>query len=71
MDEIMNLKSIPYGVSDFADFTKYNLYYVDKTSLIRNIEKKGKFLLFTRPRRFGKSLFLSMLEYYYDISQKD
>lgn len=71
MDEIMNLKSIPYGVSDFADFSKYNLYYVDKTSLIRNIEKKGKFLLFTRPRRFGKSLFLSMLEYYYDISQKD
>ena len=65
------LKSIPYGIADFKDFAESNLYYVDKTRFIRNIERKGKFLFFIRPRRFGKSLFLSMLEYYYDIAQKD
>jgi hypothetical protein len=71
MIEEHELKGIPYGVADFKDFSESNLYYVDKTRFIRNIEKKGKFLFFIRPRRFGKSLFLSMLEYYYDIHRKD
>jgi len=71
MIEEHELKDIPYGVADFKDFSESNLYYVDKTRFIRNIEKKGKFLFFIRPRRFGKSLFLSMLEYYYDIHRKD
>ena len=65
------LKQIPYGVSDFNDFSRENLYYVDKTRFIRVIEKKGKYIVFNRPRRFGKSLFLSIMEYYYDIHYKD
>ncbi|NIM15971.1 MAG: AAA family ATPase [Candidatus Aminicenantes bacterium] len=71
MIEEHELKGIPYGIADFKDFRIKNLYYVDKTRFIRNIEKKGSFLFFIRPRRFGKSLFLSMMEYYYDIDQKD
>jgi hypothetical protein len=71
MIEEQDLKGIPYGIADFKDFSASNLYYVDKTRFIRNIEKKGKFLFFIRPRRFGKSLFLSLMEYYYDINGKD
>ena len=71
MIEERDLKGIPYGIADFKDFRIKNLYYVDKTRFIRNSENKGSFLFFIRPRRFGKSLFLSMLEYYYDIDQKD
>jgi hypothetical protein len=71
MSEEHVLKDIPYGIADFRDFRIKNLYYVDKTRFIRNIENKGSFLFFIRPRRFGKSLFLSMLEYYYDIDGKD
>ena len=61
MIEEQDLKGIPYGIADFKDFFDSNLYYVDKTRFIRNIEKKGKFLFFIRPRRFGKSLFLSLM----------
>jgi len=71
MIEAHELKGIPYGIADFKDFRIKNLFYVDKTRFIRNIETKGSFLFFIRPRRFGKSLFLSMLEYYYDIRRKD
>ena len=71
MIEEHELKRIPYGIADFKHFSENNLYYVDKTRFIRNIEDKGSFLFFIRPRRFGKSLFLSLLEYYYDIAQKD
>ncbi len=71
MSEEHELKGIPYGIADFKDFSDSNLYYVDKTRFIKNIEGKGKFLFFIRPRRFGKSLFISMLEYYYDIDRKD
>jgi hypothetical protein len=66
-----DLKKIPYGTSDFDDFRVKNLYYVDKTRYIRQIEKKGNFLFLIRPRRFGKSLFLAILEAYYDIALKD
>ncbi|MDQ1354863.1 MAG: hypothetical protein QG657_5172 [Acidobacteriota bacterium] len=65
------LKQIPYGESDFNDFKLKNLYYVDKTRFIRNIEKKGSYLFLIRPRRFGKSLFMGIMEAYYDIEQKD
>ncbi|HLP48673.1 MAG TPA: AAA family ATPase, partial [Candidatus Kapabacteria bacterium] len=71
MNEIHELKQIPYGVSDFNDFRVKNLYYVDKTRFIRDIEKKGSYLFLIRPRRFGKSLFLGILEAYYDIAYKD
>jgi len=71
MTEEPKIKRIPYGISDFIEFRKSNFYYVDKTRFIRNIEEKGNYLFFIRPRRFGKSLFLSILESYYDIVLKD
>jgi hypothetical protein len=71
MTEEKALKQIPYGVADFDKFRKKNYYYVDKTRYIRDIEKKGDYLFFIRPRRFGKSLFLGILEAYYDIALKD
>ena len=63
-------KKIPYGVSDFEKIRKEN-YYVDKTRFIKLIEASPDYLLFIRPRRFGKSLWLSLMEHYYDISKKD
>ncbi len=48
-----------------------NCYYVDKTRFIENIEDSPPYLFFIRPRRFGKSLFLSLMECYYDIKRKD
>ena len=66
-----DLKGIPYGVADFAKFRKKNYYYVDKTRYLRDIEKKGDYLFFIRPRRFGKSLWLGIMEAYYDIDYKD
>ena len=47
------------------------MYLVDKSMYIETMEKAGHFLFLIRPRRFGKSLFLSMLRYYYDIAEKD
>jgi hypothetical protein len=71
MIDANDLKQIPYGVADFNDFRVKNFYYVDKTRYIRDIEKKGNFLFLIRPRRFGKSLFLGIMEAYYDIYFKD
>ena len=71
MKKIKSLKKIPYGISNYTLFREDNLYYVDKTRFIRHIEEKGYFLFFIRPRRFGKSLFLSTLQVYYDIDRKD
>ncbi len=61
-------KRIPYGVSDFVDIVQRNQYYVDKTMYLPQIEDEADALFFIRPRRFGKSLFISMLRAYYDIS---
>ncbi len=69
--EVQKLKRIPYGKADFNEFKEKNLYYVDKTRFIADIEEKGSFLFLIRPRRFGKSLFLGILEAYYDIAFKD
>lgn len=66
-----SLKKIPYGIASYNVFREENYYYVDKTACICKVESKGRFLFFIRPRRFGKSLFLSILENYYDINQKD
>ncbi len=65
------LKQNPYGIANFNIFRESNYYYVDKTHFIPNIEKKGRYLFLIRPRRFGKSLFLAILEAYYDIEYKD
>jgi hypothetical protein len=71
MKEENDLKEIPYAISDFDLFRRGNYYYVDKTRYIRDIEKKGRYLFLIRPRRFGKSLFLGIMEAYYDIDFKD
>jgi hypothetical protein len=62
---------IPYGESDFRKIRTDNYLYIDKTAYIRQLEEQGSFNILLRPRRFGKSLFLSALQYYYDIHSKD
>jgi len=71
MKDAQVFKPIPYGVADFFKIRQGHYYYVDKTRFIKNIEEKGNYLFFIRPRRFGKSLFLSTLESYYDIAYKE
>ena len=60
----------PYGISDFKKVNTQSYYYCDRTDKIPLLEKSD-FQLFIRPRRFGKSLVLSMLENYYDVAKKD
>lgn len=61
-------KMLPVGVEDFRDIIQGNFYYVDKTKLLeRLLETGGKVNLFTRPRRFGKSLNISMMKHFFDI----
>jgi len=67
----MPVKKIPYGVSDYRKIIEEKRAYVDKTMYIRSLEDADDYVLFLRPRRFGKSLFTSTLGYYYDINQKD
>ena len=62
-------KRIPYGVSDFIDIIERNQYYVDKTMYLPQIENEADSLFFIRPRRFGKSLLISMMRAYYDINK--
>ncbi|QTA82014.1 AAA ATPase-like domain-containing protein [Desulfonema limicola] len=59
----------PYGICDFRKITMKNYFYCDRTDRIPLLEK-GEYLLFLRPRRFGKSLLLSMLANYYDVAKK-
>ena len=66
-----NFKRIPYGIADFKQVRKEHKYLVDKTMFFERMENAGNFLFLVRPRRFGKSLFLDMLETYYDINEKD
>ena len=63
-------KRIPYGIGDFESLILENYYYVDKTRIIEDLEMH-RYPFFIRPRRFGKSLLISMLEDYYDIEKKD
>ena len=51
------VKQVPYGVSDFATVMSQNLYYVDKTMFLPELEKQPRNLFFVRPRRFGKAYF--------------
>ena len=65
-------KRLPIGVSDFKEIITKNYYYFDKTKFIENILDDGsKVKLFTRPRRFGKTLNISMLKYFFDVKNKD
>lgn len=67
----MDYKRLPYGVADFTWIKSQNRYCADKTMFIPKIEEAGDFLYLIRPRRFGKSVFLTMLQAYYDIEKKD
>ncbi len=63
---------LPYGISNFARLIEDGYYYVDKTHYIEQLENEpAPYLFFLRPRRFGKSLFVSMLSYYYGLEHKD
>ena len=65
-------KKLPIGISDFKEIIENNYYYFDKTKFIENILEDGsKVKLFTRPRRFGKTLNISMLKYFFDIKNKN
>ena len=61
----------PYGICDFEKIISNNYFYVDRTNKISLLEEAGEYLLFLRPRRFGKSLLLSMLENYYDVAKAE
>ena len=66
------MKGIGIGTSDFKKMRVQDFYYIDKTMYIKDIiDNKSEVLLVTRPRRFGKTLNMSMLKYYFDIDQKD
>jgi hypothetical protein len=65
------IKKIPYGLANYELLVQQNSYYVDKTLFLPVVEEAGNYLFFIRPRRFGKSLFLSVMEAYYDVFYKD
>ena len=65
-------KKLPIGLSDFKEIIEYDYYYFDKTKFIENIlEDRSKVKLFTRPRRFGKTLNMSMLKYFFDVENRE
>lgn len=63
------MKKLPIGISNYKELVEGNYYYVDKSLLIKDIDESGKVVLMPRPRRFGKTLNLSMLRYFYEKSQ--
>ena len=65
------MKRLPYGISDFRQVMREGKYYVDKTMFLPVMEETDHFLFLVRPRRFGKSIFLSMLRAYYDINERE
>ena len=68
----MNKKAVPVGVENFERIIKDGYYYVDKSLLIEKmLENRTPVTLFTRPRRFGKTLNMSMLKYFFDIENKE
>ena len=66
----MATKQIPYGLTDFERIRTANYYYVDKTRYIAEVERNASFFSYP-PARFGKSLFLNVLRWYYDVNRKD
>ena len=67
-----NIKKLPYGISNYKTIATENYIYVDKTLYIEKLEDlHSPYVFFLRPRRFGKSLFTSVLENYYDVKEKD
>ena len=69
---VIILKKLPYGISNFENLIVNDYYYVDKTRYIEKLENlPERYIMFLRPRKFGKTLFTSTLEYYYDINAED
>ncbi|RMG23486.1 MAG: AAA family ATPase, partial [Bacteroidetes bacterium] len=63
---------IPYGISNFETLVDNDYLFIDRTPYLRVLEQLSqRYLFFVRPRRFGKSLFLSVLEYYYGLEYRD
>ena len=71
MAEQTDYKRIPYGISDFRQLREEGKYYVDKTMYLPRMEEVSNFIFCIRPRRFGKSVLLSMMRYYYDVNERD
>ena len=70
--DVVKVKKLPYGISNYEELIEDNYYYVDKTMYIENLENLAeKRILFLRPRKFGKTLFTSTLENYYDLKKAD
>ena len=68
----MRKKAVPVGIEDFKELIQEGYYYIDKTLLIDEmLMNKSKVTLFTRPRRFGKTLNMSMLRYFFDVKDKE
>lgn len=65
------MQRFPYSIADFRKIREEGYFYIDRTDHIARIEDAGSQLLFLRPRRFGKSLWLSTLENYYDLARAD
>ena len=66
------MKKLPYGISDYERIQENGYYYIDKTSYVERLERIPEpYIMFLRPRKFGKTLFTSTLENYYDIRKKD
>ena len=66
------MKKLPYGISDYERIIENNYYYVDKTMYIEKLENLAEpYIMLLRPRKFGKTLFTSVLENYYDVKKKD
>ena len=64
------MKKLPYGISDYQRLIENKYYYVDKTKHIEKLENLSEpYIIFLRPRKFGKTLFTSTLENYYDIKK--
>jgi hypothetical protein len=66
------IKRLPYGISNFETIRTENYTYIDKTRFINLLEDEAnRYQIFVRPRKFGKSLFFSILANYYDINRAD
>ena len=66
------MKKLPYGISDYERILTNNYFYIDKTKYIEKLENMAEpYIIFLRPRKFGKTLFTSVLENYYDIKKKE
>lgn len=65
------MKKIPYGICNYRKLQEEGYVYVDKTMYLEKLEDVGSTLVYLRPGRFGKTLFTSMMYYYYDINSKD